>query len=92
MGYRDLRGFLTMQILCKASETACDVRCTVCGQGFQVFWTRSWAKDHTSTTDIQEILACQHREAAGSAAHPAREFSVSIAPHPGYFESLGAYA
>jgi hypothetical protein len=80
-----------MQILCKASDSACDVRCSVCGQAFQVYWTRSCAQDHGCSAHLQEILAAHHC-GANTGAHPQREFSLSISPHPGYSETLGAYA
>ena len=81
-----------MQILCKASDHSCDVRCTVCGQGFLLYWTRSSAQDRAAAADIGEILSAHHREIAGPAAHPNREFSLSVSLKAGYLETLGAYA
>ncbi|HSU19732.1 MAG TPA: hypothetical protein VLI45_08315 [Acidobacteriaceae bacterium] len=78
-----------MQILCKASDHACDVRCSVCGQGFLIYWTRSSAEDRTAAAEVGEMLCAQHRD---SSAHPSLEFSLSVAPKPGYMETLGAYA
>lgn len=80
-----------MQILCKASDHACDVRCAVCGQGFLVYWTRSCAEDRT--TDLSELLCAHHLHGLpGPSAHPSREFAISVDPRAGYTETLGAYA
>jgi hypothetical protein len=82
-----------MQILCKASDTVADVRCTVCGQAFLIYWTRSCAEDRSARAEIQRVLCSHHQHnSSAPAAHPPVEFSVSVAPLPGYFESLGAYA
>jgi hypothetical protein len=80
-----------MQILCRASDTVCDVHCAVCGQGFLVYWTRSCADDRTR--DISELLCAHHLHGgAAPSAHPSLEFSLSVAPRAGYMETLGAYA
>lgn len=81
-----------MQILCKASDHSCDVRCSVCGQGFLVYWTRSSAEDRQAATEIGEMLCAQHRDSSSPAAHPSREFSLSVTLKAGYLETLGAYA
>ena len=81
-----------MQILCKASECDCDVSCPVCGQGFQIYWTRSWSGERSTRVEIQQALLNQHDHSHEVQAHPAAEFSVSVETLPGYFESMGAYA
>lgn len=81
-----------MQILCKASECDCDVTCPICGQGFDIYWTRSGSEDRSTRVEIQQALLSHHTHEFGAAAHPSREFSVLVAPMPGCFESLGAYA
>jgi hypothetical protein len=81
-----------MQILCKASDTVADVRCTICGQAFLIYWTRSCAEDRSTRVEIQQALCSHHHDSTAPAAHPPVEFSVSIKPAPGYFDSLGAYA
>jgi len=52
-----------MQVLCKASNTASDVRCNVCGQGFLVYWTRSSLREH-------------HRQSDAPHAHPRMGFHL----------------
>ncbi len=85
-----------MQILCKASECDCDVSCPVCGQGFQIYWTRSYSGERSTRVEIQQALLAQHGAQHGHnhelPAHPGPEFLVSVASLPGYFESMGAYA
>ncbi|HEX4154539.1 MAG TPA: hypothetical protein VHY48_02890 [Acidobacteriaceae bacterium] len=81
-----------MQILCKASDSVNDVRCSVCGQGFLIYWTRSCAEDRSARTQIQQVLSSHHVGNGGPAAHPPVEFSVAVTPAAGYMETLGAYA
>lgn len=81
-----------MQILCKASEGDCDVSCPICGQGFQIYWTRSFSGERSTRVEIQQALLNQHGHNRELTGHPGTEFSVSVASLPGYFETLGAYA
>ncbi len=81
-----------MQILCKASAGDCDVSCPVCGQGFQIYWTRSFHGERSTRVEIQQALLHHHDHSQEIPAHPGTEFSVSVASLPGYFETLGAYA
>ena len=81
-----------MQILCKASESECDVQCPICGQSFLIYWTRSSAEDRSARVEIQQALLSHHSRDREHTAHPSREFSVLVAPMPGYAETLGAYA
>jgi len=81
-----------MQITCKASEGDCDVSCPVCGQGFQIYWTRSFSGERSTRVEIQQALLSHHGRDRELSAHPAVEFSLSVAPLPGYFETMGAYA
>lgn len=81
-----------MQILCKASQSDCDVSCPVCGQGFQIYWTRSFSGERSTRVEVQQALLNHHDRERDLTAHPAVEFSLSVAPLPGYFETLGAYA
>jgi hypothetical protein len=81
-----------MQILCKPSDHAADVRCNICGQGFTLYWTRSHAEDRMTAAQIQAALHLHHDGSDSAAMHPPAAFSLSVAPAAGYFESLGAYA
>ncbi|MDE1163555.1 MAG: hypothetical protein PW792_16650 [Acidobacteriaceae bacterium] len=65
-----------MQVLCKASETASDVRCEVCGQGFHVYWTRTSAPERDRRrAEILESLRQQHATGAAE-AHPQTGFHL----------------
>jgi hypothetical protein len=66
-----------MQVLCKASKTAGDVQCSVCGQGFLVYWTRTSASERAKMQAvIVRALQAQHAEASGSEAHPEAGFNL----------------
>lgn len=61
-----------MQMLCKVSAGFSDVRCPVCGQGFQVYWTRQRELSRAEQRDaLQRSLREQHLSTETSDAHPA---------------------
>ena len=66
-----------MQVLCKASNTASDVRCQVCGQGFLVYWTRS-APEERARRREEVVLALreQHSGDLSKGAHPQCGFNL----------------
>jgi hypothetical protein len=67
-----------MQVLCKISNTASDVRCRVCGQGFLVYWSRTSRAEQAETrTRIIEELADQHLSASSTEhVHPRTGFNL----------------
>jgi hypothetical protein len=66
-----------MQVLCKASSSASDVVCGVCGQGFLVYWSRSSAEERAvSAADIQKTLREQHSCSDAPNVHPREGFSL----------------
>ena len=66
-----------MQVLCKASNTASDVRCSVCGQGFLVYWTRTSAEERRQRrAEIVQALREQHNETDAPHAHPQAAFNL----------------
>ena len=67
-----------MQVLCKLSNTASDVRCSICGQGFLVYWTRTSKSEQDATrSKIVEALAAQHEGASSTEhVHPRTGFTV----------------
>lgn len=66
-----------MQVLCKASNNASDIRCNICGQGFLVYWTRSSAEERTAAREwILEGLRSHHEENDQNSAHPAAGFNL----------------
>jgi len=69
------------QVLCTLSHEGSDVRCTVCGQGFLVYWARfSRAEQAESRRLVQEQLRQHHVDASDPGAdrriHPRTSFNV----------------
>jgi hypothetical protein len=65
------------EVVCKLSNEASDVRCSVCGQGFLVYWARfSRAEQVESRRVIQEALREHHAGAAADVVHPRESFTV----------------
>ena len=70
------------EVECKLSNEGSDVRCSVCGQGFLVYWAKfSRAEQVESRRVIQEELRRHHlEEMAGEeahAVHPRESFTVA---------------
>ena len=66
------------EIVCKLSNEASDVRCTVCGQGFLVYWSRfTRAEQDHSRRVIQEQLRQHHADGGAHEVHPKESFRVS---------------
>ena len=85
-----------MQVLCKASNAASDVRCSVCGQGFLVYWVRTAADLRGAMrTEIAGMLRGHHDGAGGAEVHPAGEFHLPVWHGDGAFSAaalMGAAA
>ena len=68
-----------MQVLCKASNSASDIRCNICGQGFLVYWTRTSPSERLAAREwILKELRAQHDGTDAAAPHPAAGFNL---PH-----------
>ena len=66
-----------MQVLCKASNTASDIRCAVCGQGFLVYWTRNSIEERAAArAGIVQALREQHSDTKEATAHPPSAFNL----------------
>lgn len=66
-----------MQVLCKSTNGNSEMHCSVCGQGFVMFWERqSRAERSEAIRDIQKTLRHQHRTQKGAEAHPNGGFLV----------------
>jgi len=66
-----------MQVLCKASNSASDIRCNVCGQGFLVYWTRtSTAERGVARVGILQALRGHHGSSSDASAHPTVGFNL----------------
>ncbi len=67
-----------MQVLCKNSEQNVEAHCSVCGQGFTLFWqgnTTATEKDE-ALAEIEKTLRDHHRGSNDASAHPDRGFLV----------------
>ena len=71
------------QVLCKRSNEASDVRCSICGQGFLVYWSRfSRAEQDDCRRQIQNELRNHHThnlaDGGSHEVHPGDGFSVPL--------------
>ena len=66
-----------MQVLCKASNTASDIRCSICGQGFLVYFTRTSPQERDQRrSEIQLALREHHLTSNHLSAHPLEAFNL----------------
>src|ERR1700691_5175795 len=66
-----------MQVLCKSTTGNAEMHCSVCGQGFVMFWERQSRNERVeSIREIQTTLRRQHRNFKGPEAHPNGSFLV----------------
>jgi hypothetical protein len=66
-----------MQVLCKGTQGDPEMSCSICGQGFVMFWERqSRSQRAAATRAIQETLRNQHKMQKGPEAHPNGGFLV----------------
>ena len=66
-----------MQVLCKASNTASDIRCNICGQGFLVYFTRTSIQERSQRrTEILQALRDHHTTTDATTAHPTSGFNL----------------
>jgi len=69
------------QVLCSLSHEGSDVRCSVCGQGFLVYWSR-YSRDEQAACRriVQDQLRQHHTDAKDPGAdrriHPRSPFNV----------------
>ena len=66
-----------MQVLLRKSEIKQDIQCTVCSQGFRIYWERtSPAERATMRAIVEAELRRQHLEDRSAAAHPDAPFNL----------------
>ncbi|MFC5861194.1 hypothetical protein ACFPT7_02690 [Acidicapsa dinghuensis] len=66
-----------MQVLLKSSETAVETRCSVCGQGFVMFWERQTRNERNEAMrEIEATLRHHHHAGDGPHVHPVKGFLV----------------
>jgi len=66
-----------MQVLCKTSNEQIETCCSVCGQGFAMFWERPTKSERAEALrEVEKTLRSHHYNQAGPEAHPRRGFLV----------------
>jgi hypothetical protein len=66
-----------MQVLLKSTESAVETRCSVCGQGFVMFWERQTKMERSEALrEIEATLRHHHHAGSGPQVHPAKGFLV----------------
>jgi hypothetical protein len=66
-----------MQVLCKASNSASDIRCNICGQGFLVYWTRTSPVERAAAREgILKALRAHHDGSDAASVHPTAGFNL----------------
>jgi hypothetical protein len=66
-----------MQVLCKSTNGNAEMHCSVCGQGFVMFWERQSRTERVvAIREVQMTLRHQHRNQKGPEAHPNGGFLV----------------
>ncbi len=67
-----------MQILCRTTKEQADTCCSVCGQGFALYWERQTKFERAQALrEIGKVLRSHHSGPGGPHAHPSRGFMVS---------------
>jgi hypothetical protein len=66
-----------MQVLCKTSNVSVETRCSICGQGFVLYWERQAEVDHAEALrEVETALRNHHGTGNGAGAHPEHGFLV----------------
>ncbi len=66
-----------MQVLLKSTDTAVETRCSVCGQGFVMFWERQTRMERAEALrEIEATLRQHHQNSSAPQAHPVKGFLV----------------
>jgi hypothetical protein len=60
-----------MQVLCKKSEDGNQVRCSVCGQGFTLYWERQTPAERADALqEVNATLIAHHGKNEDAGVHP----------------------
>jgi hypothetical protein len=75
-----------MQVLLRKSEDRQDIKCSICGQGFRLYWERTSLAEQAAMRDIlQDELVQHHSDDKSRAAHPSTPFNLPSWPGPPQF-------
>jgi hypothetical protein len=66
-----------MQVLIRKSDIKQDVQCSICGQGFRLYWERTSVSEQEATLDtVHDSLRRDHASDLTSAAHSDAPYTV----------------
>jgi hypothetical protein len=66
-----------MQVLLKSSNESVETRCSVCGQGFAMYWERQTRDEKAEALrEVESTLMNHHRVGSGACVHPDHGFVV----------------
>jgi hypothetical protein len=66
-----------MKVLCKIGDGATEICCSVCAQGFVLYWERQTHSERAAALkEVARTLRSHHSRHAGPEAHPQRGFIV----------------
>jgi acyl-CoA reductase-like NAD-dependent aldehyde dehydrogenase len=66
-----------VKVFCKSTNGNAEFRCSVCGQGFVLFWERQPRTERVAVLhEIQETMRRHHRNSSAAEAHPQGGFLV----------------
>jgi hypothetical protein len=66
-----------MQVLLKSAEIEIGTRCSICGQGFAMFWERNTTMQRfEALREVDRVLRSHHQTGPGAEVHPVKGFLV----------------
>lgn len=66
-----------MQVLLKSSNDCAETRCSVCGQGFLMFWERQTREEQAEALrEVEMTLKNHHRSGDSMQVHPDHGFLI----------------
>lgn len=66
-----------MQVLVRKSDIAADCTCSICGQGFSLYWETGTAEEQARAhIEVRDAIHAQHLHSGGRSAHPEVPFTV----------------
>jgi hypothetical protein len=66
-----------MQVLVKSTSENAQTRCSICGQGFALYWERRTQTEQAEMLkEVEAALISHHANDAGVTAHPDHSFVV----------------
>jgi hypothetical protein len=75
-----------MQVLLRKSDDRQDIQCSICRQGFRLYWERTSLEEQASMRAIVLDELVQHHSAdKTTAAHPSTPFNLPSWPGPPQF-------